>query len=251
MPTDFNLPAALPTDMQPALAAWLDELRDALGTEFVALMCYGGLARGDFIPGTSDVNLLAVVTEAPPALLERAAPAIRRGTRDHHAGVFLVTEGELRRATDVFPVKLLDIKRHHHLLAGRDVTLDLEINATHLRLRCEQELRDLLFSLRRVYVHQQPFPELLETSLTRSVSSLVVNLGVLMELRTGRPPTDRHTILAEAAAAGMNTAPIEAVMALRRGESQPSVDALRPLFAGFLDTLEQVVQLADRMGETP
>jgi hypothetical protein len=237
--------------MKPALEAWLNELRDALGAEFVALMFYGGLARGEFTPKTSDVNLLAVVSSAPTALLDRAAPVIRRGARDHRAGVFLLTEGELRRATDVFPVKLLDIKRHHHLLDGRDVLRDLVIDSSHLRLRCEQELRDLLFSLRRVYVHQGPFPELLETSLTRSVSSVLVNLGVLTELRTGHPAPDRGAMLAEARAAGLDTAPIEAVMALRRRESQPSAIELPPIFARFLQALEQIIQHADRMGKAP
>lgn len=251
MQLDPSLASILPDTLQPALAGWLAELRGALGEELVSLVVYGGLARGEFDPERSDVNLMVVVREAGAGLLERLGPLVRRGARDVRAGVFLITESELRGATDVFPVKFLDIQRHHRLLAGRDVLSALTFARGALRLRAEQELRNLVLNLRRLYLQQAHLPERIETLLTRSVSRLLVNLSVLQELRTGRPAPGREALLERMKGLGLDPAPLREALALRRGQHQPGADELRQAFCRFLESAEKAAHLADEMEEEP
>lgn len=251
MPLDPIVAKAIPTALQPGLEAWLHALQDALGPELVSLVLYGGLARGDFDPDSSDINLMAVVQNASPDLLSRCSSLVRRGVRDFRAGLFLITEQELRESTDVFPVKFLDLQRQHRLLAGRDVLSGLPISHTHLRLRCEQELRDLVLNLRRIYLRQGHHPEVLATWLRRAVSSLLVNAAVLCELKTGRPAPDRNSLVDLIQGMGLPAEPIRAALALRQGGQESSADELRQLYLRFLSVLERAVQIADQLENAP
>jgi len=251
MPLDPLVAKTLPATLQTHFENWLHELQAALGTDLVSLVVYGGLARGSFDPDSSDINLMAVVQTATPALLERCSSLVRRGVRDFRAGLFLITEEELRQSTDVFPVKFLDLQRQHRLLAGRDVLSGLPISRTHLRLRCEQELRDLVLNLRRVYLRQGHHPEILATWLRRAVSSLLVNAAVLCELQTGRPAPDRNSLVDTMQGIGLPADPVREALALRQGTQQPTADELRQIYVRFLSVLERAVQIADQLEKAP
>jgi predicted nucleotidyltransferase len=130
------------------IRSWCDRLTKALGDQLVSVVLFGGLAKGEFVPDQSDVNVAVVFHAITPEVLERAAPLLRDGTREFRLSTMLLTAGELRDSADVFPVKFLDLQRRHQVLWGGDPFAQLAINRDHLRLRCEQELRNLLLRLR-------------------------------------------------------------------------------------------------------
>ena len=57
---------------------------------------------------------------------DKAVGPIRQGERDHRFSVMLLSEDNMRRSTDVFPIKFTDIQQFHHVLAGREVLSDLQ-----------------------------------------------------------------------------------------------------------------------------
>lgn len=59
----------------------------------------------------------------------------------------ILSQDELLASTDVFPLTFLEMKHNYRLLAGKDLLAELEISNSHLRLRCEQELRNLLLRM--------------------------------------------------------------------------------------------------------
>ena len=155
-------PSAVGAVLEPTVR----ELQRVLGPRCVSVVLFGGLAKGEFIPERSDVNLLVVVEEVTIGLLDEVAPLLAQGAGAVRLGLLLLSEEDLRRSTDVFPIKFLDIQRHHQVLAGRDVFEGLEIARGHLRLRCEQEIKNLLLRLRQFYLERARRPEWIESTLT-------------------------------------------------------------------------------------
>ena len=62
----------------PDLKILLDQLGQALGSGLRSVVLYGSAARGDYEPGTSDLNLILVLDTLSPAVLEQLSPALRR-----------------------------------------------------------------------------------------------------------------------------------------------------------------------------
>jgi predicted nucleotidyltransferase len=48
-------------EIEEALAALVAQLREAAGANLLGVALYGGLAKGRFTPGVSDVNVLIVL----------------------------------------------------------------------------------------------------------------------------------------------------------------------------------------------
>jgi predicted nucleotidyltransferase len=233
-------------DVNQQVAHWCDEFARALGGSLQAVVLYGGLAKGEFVPDQSDVNVLIVLRTVEAAVLDRAAPLVRQGQLEFGLSAMFMTEADLRDSADIFPIKFLDMQRRHKVLFGEDPFTKVTVTRENLRLRCEQELRNLSLRLRQSYIQRADRPELLQAALNHAVSSLLVNVGVLLELKTGKPIETKHDALANAAQLGIPIEPIRQAWALKCGEIQPEPDALRQRFASFMQAVEQTANLAGK-----
>ena len=100
---------------------FVKQLRGAAGDRMRAATLFGSAARGEWLEGVSDVNVLVLFDNIDAPLLSRVSPAARaavpRGVRP------LVMElNEWRRASDVFAIELADMKDAHVQLMGDDPT---------------------------------------------------------------------------------------------------------------------------------
>jgi hypothetical protein len=227
---------------------WSNDLVAALGDSLHAVVLFGGLAKGEFVPGQSDVNLLIVFRAMNVTVLDRAAPLIRQGALEFGLAAMLVTEADLRDLADVFPTKFLDMQRQHQVLWGEDPFPKVQVARGHLLLRCEQELRNLSLRLRQSYIQRADRPELLQAVLNRAVSSLLVNVGVLLELKSGTPTATKQEALSRAEQLGIPTEPLRQAWAVKQGELKLEPAALRELFASFMDAVQQTADLAGKTG---
>lgn len=249
-PIDSSLSRLLTDPIAANFASWLDALREALEPEFVSLILYGGLARGSFHPGSSDINLMAVVKSAPATLLEKLTPVVNQGARDLKTRLLLITERELAASTDVFPVKFLDIQRNHRVLAGKPVLDGLTIDRAHLRRRCEQELRNLVLNLRRHYIRGFPAPEAMSRLIHRAVPAAIANLRTLVELKTDTAPGDPEALFEAATKAGCEVGPLAQALAVKNGELKPSPAELKAILLNHLGCIERMTELADQLETT-
>ncbi len=198
------------------------------------------------MPEQSDVNVLLVFRTVNVGVLDRAAPLVRQGVLEFRLSAMLATEADLRDLADVFPIKFQDMQRRHKLLWGEDPFPKVSVAREHLRLRCEQELRNLSLRLRQSYIQRSDRPELLQAALSRAVSSLLVNVGVLLELRTGKLVDSKQDALANAKQLGIPAEPVRQAWALKLGEFHPDAAGLKALFASFMDAVQQTADLADK-----
>ena len=67
--------AGLPPTVRATIEAWRDALKATLGDDLVAILLTGGVARGDYRPGDSDITAIVVVNDATFAKLDAISPA--------------------------------------------------------------------------------------------------------------------------------------------------------------------------------
>ena len=193
------------------------------------------------------MNVLLVFRSVNLDILDQVAPLIRQGVLEFRLTAMLVTEADLRDSADVFPIKFQDMQRHHRVLWGEDPFPKVSIAREHVRLRCEQELRNLSLRLRQSYIQRNDRPDLLQIALNRAVSSLLVNLGVLMELKTGRLAESKQDALANAAQLGIPSEPLRQAWALKCGEFKPAAGDLRKLFGSLMEAVQKSADFADKL----
>jgi hypothetical protein len=240
----------------PAVAAALGQLKDDLvrtaGSNLAGLILYGGLARGRYRPGKSDINIVILLHEVSAPALAALGPALRAGRRAANVSAMILTPAEVGPAAVVFPTKFLDIKDHHVVLYGDDPFARVEVPREQIRSRVVQELRNLTLRLRRRFIAVLDDPWLQLTTLANLARPLAIELAALLRL-AGRtvPQEDRSAVIFQEAAAAfdLDGEALARLAALRQGER--SQDDLQPLFTRVLATLARVTEYAERMKETP
>ncbi|HLL53168.1 MAG TPA: nucleotidyltransferase domain-containing protein [Myxococcaceae bacterium] len=239
---------AAPPPVLASLRRLRDELQRAAGENLVTLAIYGGLARGRFRPGHSDINLLVVLKDGSTSALDALAQPLRTAFRSARVEPFLLTVSELAGATDVFPTKLLDIQAHHVVIAGQDPFGSLQVSREHIRLRIEQELRNLGLRLRRQYVTRSDDDASLLATLARVAVPLSVELSSLLRL-TGKtvPSDDSPAGVFEGAAAafGLDAEALADVAALKDGQSVSR--AAPELYGRILATVTRAAERVDAL----
>ncbi|MEE9158437.1 MAG: hypothetical protein V3U60_08635 [Gammaproteobacteria bacterium] len=242
---DWRTDSSLPQSVRGGLEQLCDQLEAALGERLISIILYGGLAKGEYAPQSSDVNVMLVLTEVTIETLDKAAAPVRQATRDFGLSVMVFAEDGLGRSMDIFPIKFLDMQRHHRVLWGKGI--NLSVAEDHLRLRCKQEIKNLSLRLRSSYLQRSAHSELLEATLTHGISSFVMGLSALLFLKTGDTPTAKRDI-AEAAVRelGLEEKPLSDVFALKLGEYKPDALELKRLYGAFMATVERAADIADQ-----
>lgn len=247
MQTDWQTDPALPAAVRQGLEKFTTQVREALGDQLVSLILYGGLAKGEFTAGRSDVNVMLVLQSVTVDTLDRLAPLLEQARVEWQLSPFTLAEEDLRIAADVFPVKFMDIRRAHRVLWGRAVLAGMDLSRDRLRRQCARDLENLLLRLRQFYLQRSRRPELLEATLNRASSSFLFSLGVAVELKTGTAPANKAAIVVAADQLGLNSQLLRDLLALKRGELKPDAAGVKRLYGDFLQTVQQAARLVDQI----
>ncbi len=220
----------------------LDTVEREIGAGFSAVL-YGSAARGEHLPGVSDVNLLLVVETLRPDALRRLSAALAAFRAAEHTPPLLFEAEEWQRAVDVFPIEVTDMQLAHERLRGPDPVTGLSVDPADLRRALEQELRGKLLRLRQVYALNAADPGALGAVGRRTVSSVATLFRTALRLH-GRPvPADTPACLV--AAGGAMGIATDAVVELwgRRGKDGA---AAPELFEGYLAAVAGAVRVIDQ-----
>lgn len=243
----LQAPAAVKAGLRSLVTALGGDAGDAVA----GLVVYGDVAKGRY-RGGGPVQVALLLHAATTASLERVAPALRDAWREVRVEPFLLTTSEVRAAADVFPTKLLDIQRHHVVLLGDDPFHDLVVDREHLRLRVEQELRNVSMRLRRIYVGSGRDAQRLRLELLDLLEPLAVSLAELLRLRGHAVPDDAAPAVFAAAgkALDLDEGALAGLDALAAG-SVPPAATLNELFARLLATVARAADLANDVPGRP
>ena len=169
-------------DVQQALDRLVTDLEAAAGDTLRGIALYGGLAKGRFTKGISDINVLVVISDSGLAILEKIAPVLTGARRESRISALVTTPADLLEMARLFPVKIADIQSAHRVLHG-DVTIDeIEVDATMMRLRAAQELANTELRFRQRVVEHGADPGSIWAAVVSELPKLTVR---------GRPLTGR------------------------------------------------------------
>src|SRR5262245_50378158 len=244
----LSLPGA-PKAVVAALESLVESLQREAGSDFAGLILYGGLARGRFREGRSDVNVVVLLHRADVGVLNPIGPVLRTARRAAAIEAMLFTPAEVPVAAFEFATKFLDIKRHHVVLAGEDPFATLEVPRVMVQLRIAQSLRNLLMRMRRRYSLAYDDPQELREMLLEIARPLAIEmLAMLYDGGHAVPETDQTSAVFAAAATafGLDGTSLATLAAMRAESSKGNgkVDAAE-LYRRILEAVTSLAERAD------
>jgi len=191
-------------------------------------------------------HLLIVLATADLAHFEKLADALQDDSGQ--IDVMVLSQDELNASTDVFPVTFLEMRRRYEVLAGQDVLANLRIDRDHLRLRCEQELRNMLLRMQRQFIlHRHHNRDLLE-SLRRSNLVFRRCLRAAVYLSEGEQrdygdcsPEETSQIL------NIDLAILDRTSEILHSSGSPAPAVVADVYGQFIVHVHQVTEHVDRM----
>ncbi len=221
----------------------LGQLDAVLPAGYSAVL-YGSGARGEYLPGVSDVNLLVVTEALDPAALRKISGAVAGLARQRQPPPLLIERQEWERAADVFPIEITDMQVARMVLRGADAVAGLRVDPADLRRALEGELRARLLRLRQGYAAGFADGKLLGQVAMGTVSSIVTLLRVSLVLAGRAVPSRTPACLTAASEAlALDAGPVAALWERRRSGG---TGCTPELFEEYLSAVAAAVRATDQ-----
>ena len=223
------------------------QLESAIPGRLCSVVLYGSAAAGDFVPGTSNYNVLVVLDRLGLAELNALTKPALQWAKAGNRPPLLFDRCQLKASAEVFPIELLDIRQSRRVLWGEDPLADIAIDHEHLRLQLERELKTKLLSLRGHYLLTGGRPKLIVELLTSSIAGFLVLFRAALRLFQEEVPAgkiDALRLLTQHIR--FDPQPLLEIDALKHRRRKPREIVPQTLFESYLTTIEQVVEAVDR-----
>ena len=223
---------------------FLAQVDRSLGEGYSAIL-YGSAARGDFIPGRSDINLMLVLDQVTPPVLKSLGPAFTAWRKSVQEPPLLVSGAEWSRASDAFPIEITDMRLSYQVLRGSDPLEGVHVDRTDLRQALEREFRGKLLRLRQGYATYTPEPAALGSLGLQSAATILVLLRGMLTV-TGTPVPSGAAEVATAAAAAVGFEPEHLLHVIQhRADREWRCGA--PEFENYMNAVEQTARFVDQL----
>jgi predicted nucleotidyltransferase len=114
-------------------------LQAAIGNQLKSVVVFGSLAREEFDPQRSNVNVL-VIAELPIDNLRRMDSALKPWVAKGHLPPVMAEPDELPALARDFPIEFLDMREQHRVIYGEDPLAALKVDRHHLQAECTHDL---------------------------------------------------------------------------------------------------------------
>lgn len=238
--------AQLQEETHDPLRGFLRSIKKQKDLKFEAILVYGSAARGEFLPGYSNINVLIILEHITQPILQQWSGIHKQWAREKIVAPLFLTHRDLQQSSDAFPLEFLGIKEQRVLLEGRDPFPELHVNTTNLFLQCRQEIHANLLRVRQNYVEGWGRIEAIQTLLPLSLTSLLPCLRGLYRL-LDRPSNMKSPEVLEELQTTLNVDPsvFQEVWRLKRGLSTPGKHELPKLLERYLAGFGQLVDRVD------
>jgi len=237
--------------MQHQFAAFIDDLRATHGKNLASVILYGSAATGDFVPRSSDYNILIALHKIAPKDLRNAHASVREWHKLGHPVPVYFTVSELQNAADVFPIEFHQMEAARKVLYGKDVLENVKISDTFLRHQVEYELRSKLILLRRQYIPASESVVELKRLMAESLSSFAALFRAVLLLSGVDAPVNKHEVVALVVQQhALDGIPFEKIFNLREKNFAENLDEVgaNRLFADYMEQIERVIDAVDKVG---
>ena len=238
----------MPDEARYTLERYLGQLRHQLGEEVEAVILYGSLARGEYVQGRSNINLLILIRRFSLGLGQRFGGLHRRWGKEGIIPPLMITLDELRTSSTLFPLEYFEIKDAHVLLEGRDPFTELHLTSSNLLVQCQQELIGNLFRLRQRFVEGEGKAEAIFALLPISLTALLPCLRGLLRLSNNSPNGTSEAILHRLPAGlQFESTVFQEVLQMKRGLSSPGKKEFPRLYDRYIQALEALIRRVEEL----
>ena len=240
-----RIPANLPEEVRETLQKYVREICTIFGDRLAGVILYGSAARGEFLPGRSNLNVLVLLVEHDLDLLRRYAKIHRRWSPEKLVVPLFLTERDIQTSHNLFPLEYIEIKEHHVLLSGHDPFPLLTIEIDHLAWQCHQDILGNLLRLRQRFVEGHGKPDALAMLLPLSLTTLLPGLRAHYRIRgIAVPPTTAALLDDLGARFGIDTTALMDVWNLKKGVMTPGPVEVPRLFERYVADLQALAEWA-------
>ena len=225
-------------DLEKVVVAVVNHVGDRLK----CLALYGSIARGEWHAPSSNVNLCIVLDEIDYKALEPLQKDLSAARRSARIIPFILSQRDLDDATDVFPIKFEDIRRHHILLAGTDVFADLVVEPRDLAFVAEFKLRNTEWRLRQSFLNSFGTPRNEAALLLTHFSSAMFPLRAACRVLGYAVPSDTgEAISTIERALNADAGILRALLDLHKTRAELSQSQLSQLYLDFSSFIHTAV----------
>ena len=173
----------LKTNLTKIKEDFVPEVKKTFGDALKAVILYGSAARGTYVHGSSDINLLIIIREPDPEKIIALGSDQAKLIKKHHISIHILSEGESIRWADLLPMEYLDILEIGQTLYGENTAERLTITKKNLRHQVEERLRGNINALRQALIASRGSSRLLSQLLRESYGALTAPLRGLLRLK--------------------------------------------------------------------
>jgi len=236
------------TTTESILSRLLEDLKDDLGGDLLAVVLYGSAARGEHAGAASNLNLLVVVADDSPQRIVAAAKTQRHWVKAGHPPLLFVTPEWIRCSTDVFPMEFLDLLDHRKILAGDDPLAGVTVSSENLRLQCEHEIRSILLKLRASWLDAHGDAREIFRLVTGSLGPVAAVARAALRLSGERvPPRTEEAFEAVARRFGLEASKLLAGAALKKSGREGDLARMKEVFLAYFSQIEALGRALDTL----
>ncbi len=233
----------LNVSLKEQISSFVNTLKEISGDNLKSVILYGGVAKSDYSIGKSNVNMLFVFDSVDLAVLDNISVLFLRAIGEFKMAPFILTSSEVEPSSDVFAVKLFDIKQHHILLHGEDVLKNLDFDKKHLRFLSEQELRNQLARMKYFYIQNFSLPEQLHHKVQKGFTSLVINANIYLYLKHNSYLSTRKEIIERLLKEpGMDAAALSELLRIKESVFLPSGENIKKSYDELMIQYKQLIK---------
>ncbi|MEN8374444.1 MAG: nucleotidyltransferase domain-containing protein [Gemmatimonadota bacterium] len=234
------------TDPKETARRFVADVTGVWGDRLRSVVLHGSVARGDAIPGVSDINLLLLVDTIRMEDLAAAGPLARRWVELGNSPPMVLDAADWAHASDAFAMEVSDMLDHRDVLLGDDPLAGVSVSPDALRLQLETELRGAVVRLHEELMLSASEPDEVGALLLRALPSFQTYMRATLRV-AGRPvPEEGDEVVREAArtVGGDPSAFLEARRSRRSG-SAPDRSLSHPEVEGYYRLMERTVRYVD------
>ena len=173
MPSSVFHSLDLPEEVQGHIEKIMDQFHQDWSADVDGLVLFGSAARGDFIAGRSNINLLVVVRDLSVEFMQGMGRFHRQWGKHQIVAPLVMTKDDLGRSSRLFPLEFLQMTQHHVVLAGENPFAEFSLDTARLGWQCEQELMANLFRLRQRFIEGEARIEAIQALLLLSITAVL------------------------------------------------------------------------------
>lgn len=225
-------------------------LQEAFGDNLISIVLYGASSDKNLnavASADAEIKVLIVVEVLADTDWGKMSKAFDRLRGRASVVPILLTEKSLKSSTDVFPILIRELKNGSQLVYGKDVVADLEFQQSHLRLRCEQELRALQLRMQGICLMHFASPHRLRTALVRDYKTFEPLLQIAMSLAGAETLAGRELLEATVAKLELDAESLVEAFEFADGNGEFDEETFGNQYIGLMTAVRTIADLVDQL----